>query len=156
MPMPVGPLNPQQVNELFQSFTTRMIHSLPPPWDQLFIDFRAMGDYSELDAQIISVTGGAVSWQAPGAQEFFVDLRQDMYKRRRGTWFSLKYHLVHPSRYTVEYNWEQEPDWAHVPPPEFFGKELEKFPREEEHMPEWLTRRVAESAAGQGGGSPTT
>jgi hypothetical protein len=142
--MPIGPLNPYQVNELLKDFTTRMIHSLPPPWHQLFIDFRAMGSYVELDAQIITVTGGAVAWE-PGALEFFLELRQDMFKRGEGTWFSLKYHLVHPSRFEVRYNWRQEPDWTHVPPPECFRQESEKFPRDEETVPEWLGRRLAES-----------
>lgn len=144
MPMPVVPLNPHQVDLLFRDFTARTIESLPEQWDQLFLDFRAMGDFVELDGQVITRLGGAVAWQEqPGAVDFLVDLRANMYERGRGVWFSLKYHLIHPGRFEVRYGWQHEPDWTHRPPPEFFRRELERFPREDEHVPDWLRQAAA-------------
>src|SRR3954454_1627470 len=99
MPMPVVPLNGPQINELFKGFTTRMIHSLPAAWDQLFITFRAAGDFVEMPAHIITVLGGALEWNPPaGTAAFFAELREGMYKPGEGTWFTARYHLIHPSR----------------------------------------------------------
>jgi hypothetical protein len=139
------PLNPEQANELWKGFTTQMIHSLPPAWDQLFLSFRAMGSYVELTAQIITVAGGSMNWAPPDSVlPFLMKMRDGMYDFDKGTaWISLRYHLVHPSRYTVEYNWgDREPDWNHVPPPEFFEQELEMYPRDEDELPEWFERRL--------------
>lgn len=143
-----APLDGVQANELFKGFTTQMIHSLPAAWDQLFVTFRAMGDYVELSAQVITVLGGAVEWTPPEpALDFFVRLREAMYKPGEGVWASVRYHLVHPSEYTVNYNWHDEPDWDHVPPPEYFEQELEKYPRDEDELPEWFSRRLDEATA---------
>ncbi len=143
MPMPRMPLSGIQANELFKDFTTRMIHSLPPEWDQLFIDFRSVGEYVEMPARVITVLGGAIQWEPPGdTAPFLVKLRDAMYKPDEGVWTSLRYHLVHPDRYSIQYNWDREPDWDHVPPARFFEQELDRYPRSDEFMPDWLVDRL--------------
>ena len=140
-----APLNGIQANELFKGFTTQMIHSLPPAWDQLFLNFRAMGSYVELTAQIITVHGSSMDWTPPeSVLPFLTKMRDSMYDwDQRAVWLSLRYHLVHPSKYSIEYNWgDREPDWDHVPPAEFFDEELELYPRDEDRLPEWWERRL--------------
>lgn len=143
-----APLNGVQANELFKGFTTQMIHSLPPAWDQLFLNFRAMGEYVELTAQVITVSGGSMDWTPPDSvPRFLTKLRGAMYNWDQGAvWTSLRYHLVHPDRYAVDYNWDDEPDWDHVPPAEFFDQELEIHPRDEDELPEWFERRLNSNA----------
>ncbi|MEU3274217.1 hypothetical protein ABZ639_25535 [Saccharomonospora sp. NPDC006951] len=142
------PLDGAGANELMKGFTTRMIHSLPSAWDQLFIDFRSVGTYVELSGRLITVLGGAIEWTPPGDEAvFLMKLRDAMYRPYEGVWTSLRYHLVHPGRYSVEYDWKNEPDWDHTPPPRFFAQEFDMYPRNEDDLPEWFERRLDEADA---------
>ncbi len=146
-----APLTGVQANELLKGFTTRMIHSLPAEWDQLFVEFRAMGSYTELRAHVLTVLGGTVEWTLPDSELAFLrDLRDAMYKPGEGTWNSVRYHLVHPGEYSVEYNWREEPDWVHPPPAEYFEQELEDRPRDEDELPEWFEQRLDGTAPDTG------
>lgn len=135
------PLTAEQAHERLKVLTTRLIHAMPPEWDQLFVDVRSVGGFVELPARLITVLGGAVDWTLPdGVAEFFVNLKADMARPGSGAWTSVRYRLTHPSRYSAEYDWDGEPDWDHVPAREFFVAEAEQFPREP--VPDWLDRRV--------------
>ncbi|MDA3646474.1 hypothetical protein LZ318_04485 [Saccharopolyspora indica] len=138
------PLNPAQVDELIKGITTRLVHSLPASWDQLFVDFRSVGTYVEVSAQLINVFGQAHEWDAPAwlVQEF-ADLRQGMYREGSGTWFAVKYHLAHFAKIGVNYEWQAEPRWTQPPPPDSFRQELELFPRDPENTPAWLAERTS-------------
>lgn len=141
MPMPVVPLNAAQANQLVKEFTARVVNSAPAGWDQLFLTFRAVGDYVELTGRVVTALGAAGPWTPPdGAAAFFADLRDSMAKPDEGAWTTVRYHVVHPGGYSAEYDWDGEPDWDHVPPAEFFRQEMERYPRTGERA-EWLLAR---------------
>lgn len=105
------PLTDEQAGERLKVLSTRLIHALPPEWDQLFVTVRSVGEDLELPAQLVTVHGETVDWTLPsGVAEFFATLRADMARPGSGTWTSLRYHLVHPSRYGVAYDWDGTPD----------------------------------------------
>lgn len=142
------PFNPREEHEELLDFTTWMVQTLPTEWEQLFLTFRSVGDYVETPAQIITVFGGSGHLRVPDdVAGFFLDQKRHMHKPGRAPWTSLRYRLTrHDSRYTAEYDWNNEPDWDHVPPAEMFARELELFPRNEDSVPAWLRRRLGTDA----------
>lgn len=143
---PRVPLNPAQIDGLVQGFTTRMIHSLPADWQQLFITFRCVGDYVEMPVRIITIFGQAREWEPPtDTTEFFLRLRRGMYRKGEGTWSSAKYHLAHLSKVGIDYNWKEEPDWDMLPPATSFQRELELLPRDADHIPNWLAEKLPQT-----------
>lgn len=110
---PDTPFNPQEEHEALLDFTTWMVQTLPTEWDQLRV------------------------------VEFFLELKRNMHKPGKDAWTSLRFHLIRDSsRYSAQYDWDNEPDWDHVPPVELFARELELFPRDEDRVPAWLRRRL--------------
>ncbi|MGW9447129.1 hypothetical protein [Bacillus mobilis] len=65
----------------------------------------------------------------------------------KGTWFSVKYTIEGPSRYSVDFNYDEYPKFTFSPSPEDFVDGLEAFPRAEEFIPDWLREQI-ESARG--------
>jgi len=141
---PNQPFGPVEEHEALLDFTTSMVQTLPTEWEQLFITFRSVGGYVEIPAQIVTVFGGSGHLRLPdSAVEFFLDQKRNMHKPGKAAWTSLRYHLIrHSSRYTAEYDWDNEPDWDNVPPAELFARELELFPRDEDRVAAWLRRRL--------------
>lgn len=146
MPMPRIPLNSGQVTELLRDLSTQLIHELPADWNQLFITYRSVGTYAELDSQLLTVLGQSRPWTPPaGTSQFFADLRRDMHTNGGEIWTSAKYHLPDTCRFDIAYDWDAEPDWEVAPPARFFQEEVDMFPRQEQNIPQWIRRRLPES-----------
>ncbi len=135
------PLNMQLVAMVLDSYRDHLLHRLPSDWQQLFIDFRSVGEYVETRAQVLTVLGQSIEWEAPQSVTFFSELRRDMYTPWQGTWTSVRFHLVVNGKYNAEYDWDHEPDWDHRPDARAFQQELHMFPRSAEHVPAWLDAR---------------
>ncbi|PRY43690.1 TNT domain-containing protein [Umezawaea tangerina] len=132
-------LTPEDQNALLGSVTTLLIHRLPGDWSQLFLDFRALGSTVEAPVSVLNIYGQSVEWKLPDeALPFFLELRAGMYREGMGTWFSARFHLAHPNVYSVEYNRTEEPRWTHRPAEKYFQEELERFPRAEAEIPDWV------------------
>ncbi|MEU4802033.1 glycohydrolase toxin TNT-related protein [Actinosynnema sp. NPDC023587] len=139
-------LNVEDQNAILGSVTTLLVQRLPGDWEQLFVDFRVVGRYVEAETSGLTMFGGSFPWQLPDeALPFLLQLREGMARPDRGTWFSLKFHLVHPDTYSVEFNRDHEPTWTSPPPAAAYAEELELHPRE--NPPDWLRAHLAGAPA---------
>ncbi|SHG51248.1 TNT domain-containing protein [Streptoalloteichus hindustanus] len=140
------PLNPVDQDHLLQQTTVQLVHTLPPGWEEVEIDYRAAGRYVEMPVTVHFVTGATQSWNPPPeVAQRFAELRAGMYRPGRGTWFSARFQLNHPDRYSIQYNRTDEPGWhGQTPPPAAFVDELRFFPRDEENTPDWLRQRAGQ------------
>ena len=68
-----------------------------------------------------------------------------MYKQGRGTWFSMHYTITPPTRYDVTFNYDDPPDFLIPPVPHDYLDDLEYFPRDPEHIPDWLQQKIDEA-----------
>ncbi|MEY7974319.1 hypothetical protein AB8O38_20205, partial [Saccharomonospora xinjiangensis] len=64
------------------------------------------------------------------------------------TGFSGGGRLPPPSRLNLIHNVEWDPLWEPDVPASSWRADLERFPRDEEHMPEWLRAKLAEGPEG--------
>ncbi len=134
-------LDIEDQNAILGSVTTLLVQRLRGDWEQLWIDFRMLGRYLETEVSGLTIFGGSFQWQLPDeALPFFAQLRDGMARPGRGTWFSLKFHLVHPDTYSVEFNRDHEPDWTSPPAAAHYAEELELYPRES--VPDWLRAKA--------------
>ncbi|HEX6354628.1 hypothetical protein [Actinophytocola sp.] len=112
-------------------------------WQQVRAEYRSAGRHIEVDVFVKGADG--VERQARPPQEVvdgFGRLRQGMYRPGRGTWLSALYVLDPPSSFSAEFEPDVEPRWRRVPPPIGFADELRFFPREDDHIPDWLRQRA--------------
>jgi hypothetical protein len=78
-------------------------------------------------------------------------LRTLVYEPGRGTWFSARVSMDPPGRIFYNYNMDHEPTLLGPIGAEHYAEDLTMFPRDEEHMPDWLSARLAEVNAGEEG-----
>ncbi|GAB2704380.1 hypothetical protein [Nocardia thraciensis] len=137
-------LDPVQQNDLLEQMTSLVVDALAPGWRQVMIDFRAVGKNIDVAVGVLDPHGTYQLWDPPGeVWRMFQRLRGGMYEQGEGTWFSARFTIDPPSRYSVQYNWTNEPDFRPYPSPDDFALEQERFPRTEAFMPPWFRRGLA-------------
>ncbi|WP_280266758.1 hypothetical protein [Nocardia wallacei] len=72
------------------------------------------------------------------------ELRATMYEPGRGTWFSLRYTIDPPMEYRVLFNYDDDPQWWPEIAAEEWAKDLRAYPRDSEHVPDWLRAKLPE------------
>ncbi|MGW4487020.1 hypothetical protein ACWEOE_24620 [Amycolatopsis sp. NPDC004368] len=144
MPFKWPQLDPTQQNELLGEITTAVVEAVPAGWQQVMIDFRMVGRNVDAAVGVKDPSGTFRPWDPPvDVWKLFQRLRGGMYTEGEGTWFSARFGIEPPSRFTIQYNWRNEPDFDPYPPAEQFAIEQERFPRTEEFMPDWFRARLA-------------
>ncbi|GAB1508616.1 TNT domain-containing protein [Actinophytocola sp. KF-1] len=138
-------LTPTEQDALVKQIGLAMLRVAPEDWEQLTVDYRAVGRYAESTGQVTYSDGGTEPWTMPAdLQGLFARLRAGMYREGRGTWFNARYKLDHPSSYNLEYD-REEPNWELPPPPQAYPDDMRMFPRTDDNVPEWLRRRLAQA-----------
>ena len=136
-------LTPTEQDALVKQIGLAMLRVAPDDWEQLTVDYRAVGRYSESTGRVVFSDGTSEPWtMPPDLQGLFARLRGGMYREGRGTWFNARYRLDHPSSYNLEYD-REEPEWEAPPPPQAYPDDMRLFPRTEDNVPGWLRRRLA-------------
>jgi Tuberculosis necrotizing toxin len=133
-------LTPTEQDALVKQIGLAMLRVAPDDWEQLTVDYRSVGRYSEAAGQVVFSDGTSEPWTMPtDLQGLFARLRGGMYREGRGTWFNARYRLDHPSSYNLEYD-REEPRWDNPPPPQAYPDDMRLFPRTEDNVPAWLRR----------------
>ncbi|MGH3761235.1 MAG: hypothetical protein ACRDTB_26155, partial [Actinophytocola sp.] len=136
-------LTPTEQDALVKQIGLAMLRVAPDDWEQLTVEYRSVGRYSEATGKVVYTDGAAEPWTMPqDLQGLFARLRGGMYREGRGTWFNARYRLDHPSSYNLEYD-REEPNWDLPPPPQAYPDDMRMFPRTEDNVPAWLRRRLA-------------
>jgi hypothetical protein len=133
-------------NDLLRDLNDHLAFALPPGWDYLQLQYRAVGDYEESGAIVHTLTGTVYPWTPP---EQVLDLlrrhRAASLSDGRGTWVSVKYEVKFPDSVKAQFNTTEDPGFQQPPPAEAYAEELRRYPRSERRTPDWL-RQGAEGA----------
>ncbi|RZU64136.1 hypothetical protein EV379_0430 [Microterricola gilva] len=103
--------------------------------------FNPAGRYPTPSGRANSVRGSVELWQAIDT------LRAAHYKPQLGTWFSAHITVGADGSATAECNYDAEPEWEVPIDPIAYVTDLEAFPRDEAHQPEWLKQKLVEGRA---------
>ncbi|RFS85505.1 hypothetical protein D0T12_10765 [Actinomadura spongiicola] len=68
-----------------------------------------------------------------------------MYTQGKGTWFTAEYVIVRPGRYSVNFDYDNEPNFGFEIDPLTYANEMKYFPRDEEYIPTWLSQKINEA-----------
>lgn len=83
--------------------------------------------------------------QPPRLIERMQELRERMYDEApdRGAWLSARFTLRRGAEPEASFNYDDDPKWSPELHPMMFVRDLEAFPRAEEHVSPWLREVVA-------------
>lgn len=132
-------LDPAAQTELLGELTAQVVAAQPPDWRQVMIDYRHLGRLTDAGVGVLDPAGDYQLWDPPvEVWRMLQRLRGGMYRDGEGTWFSVRITIEPPSRFTVQYNWRNRPDFPDPPGRDEFALELERFPRGEAYQPDWF------------------
>ncbi|WP_238007209.1 hypothetical protein KZZ52_37580 [Dactylosporangium sp. AC04546] len=125
-----------------------LVGSLPEGWKRLILDYQVIGRHSSVAIGVRFQDGSTRRWDPPvEVWRLFARLRKGMYVEDRGSWFAFSYIADVPGRYSIKYNWQDEPRFGTPPTPDDFVVDQGWFPRTEEHVPEWFREKLASGAS---------
>ena len=75
------------------------------------------------------------------------DLRNVMYRPGAGTWFTATITIHGDGSLDADFNYDDEPDWTRPVEPVWYRQDLEKFPRSDAAIPDWLRARLTEDTS---------
>lgn len=136
--------------ELIQQIATLMPQRVEGEWTELVLEHNQLSMVSDGHMTITFPDGESGSAFAPRDKSPLLDeLREIMYTRGAGTWFSATFRVVKEASgetsATASFNYDDEPEWNFPPDPGMYALDLEDFPRDEENIPDWLRARLSEA-----------
>lgn len=132
--------------ELVEEVLGLLRADLPEDWARLRLDFRDAG-ISQAVLSGARQNGQPLLDPLPaGVSALLREVRAAMYEPGRGTWFSAHVELRRDAEPEVRFNFTDDPQWSPTIAPTAFVLDHERFPRDDEHVPDWLAARFAEAA----------
>lgn len=137
--------------ELISEISGLLPEEIEGEWASLVYTPRMVSMYSEEDLVVRRADGtedGALS--PDDVLPLLKELRRVMYRPNAGTWLSAEWVIENDgTNWTteVEFNYEDEPSWYSPIDPGLYGLDLEKFPRRDDLVPDWMRTRLDEARA---------
>ncbi|RKS08129.1 hypothetical protein DFP74_3822 [Nocardiopsis sp. Huas11] len=135
-----GPLDQ---GELIQELGQALVSATPEGWQQLTYLARVIGALND-DMLAVQGADGQVG-QVPvpdGARAAAEALKQRCYQEGKGTWLSMIVSVHHTGKVNIEYNYDTEPELTREPSPLAYAQELERYPREDGVLPDWIRAKL--------------
>ena len=139
-PQTPGPLDQ---GELIQELGQALVAASPEGWQQLTYLARVIGALND-DMLAVQGADGQVG-QVPvpdGARAAAEALKERCYQEGKGTWLSMIVSVHHTGKVDIEYNYDTEPDLTREPSPLAYAQELERYPRAEGVLPDWIRAKL--------------
>ena len=133
--------------EILDGVQAALVEWLPES-DGVRVDMTAvgMGLYGERDTTLTMLDGVVKRIRPPRSSWFVVgDLRRAMVEPGRGAWtWAHLWMEVDELVLHTEFDWDRRPEFSTAGSPTDYTclDELERYPREAEHTPEWLAQAV--------------
>lgn len=130
-----------------------MLNHLPEGYEKIELDYSEVGPVNQSTLWATRPGAPEIS-RFPGRRKVYdaaKELRSVMYHESAGTWFSM--HMTVTAEHSVDttYNYDDLPwrnfDYA----PNTYTVDLQRFPRDETHIPGWLRELLAEDLRDEAG-----
>jgi len=123
-----------------------LVVAVPSGWERARLDVRQLGWSRE---RLATVTVGSDTWKpiphaSQPAIEHIDNLRDATASPGTGAWFTAVITVTSDGEVTTEFDYDSEPDIEMPLDLGDFTDELENWPRDPEHIPEWFSRRMEE------------
>lgn len=124
--------------------------SLGGEWESATLRIRRLAPYGETQMVVLRPSGKGTDEDRSALPDRSVgrlvkELRDVMYWPGVGTWLSMELTVARTGgkgKVDVRFDYDGRPDWTDPPNPTLYAKELHKYPRDPEHIPDWLRERI--------------
>ncbi|WP_040804515.1 hypothetical protein [Nocardia concava] len=138
-----GPLDQ---SEVLQAVGHALVEAVAPGWRQIRFEFRSTVQIDSARLESIAEDGVSSRHSVPTlAMRQFDKLRAAMYEPGKGAWFTARYVIDRSGDYSIEFDYDAEPDFSPQLTAGAYVLDLQYYPRDEEHMPEWLQDKLRQA-----------
>ncbi|XVQ12476.1 immunity protein YezG family protein [Spirillospora sp. CA-255316] len=134
--------------QLFNQIGRILVADAPSGWQEILLTERYLFRRSE-EVALATLKDGRVKGFTPGDGfeliDLFTALRKITYQPGKGAWFTAKFKLTIDGKFSIDYDYDNEPEWDVPIVPETYAEDLERFPRAPEYIPEWLQEKLREA-----------
>ncbi|WP_231972522.1 immunity protein YezG family protein [Nocardiopsis alborubida] len=128
---------------IVQRMGVEIASSTPGDWAEISYRYSSLHDTAASIAKVTYKNGETERKNSSTeAMDLADQLRYGMYQDSKGAWFSLTYKILQSGQYNVHFNYDERPSFLFPPSPEEYAADLEEFPRDPEHIPEWLREEL--------------
>ncbi|WP_017598382.1 hypothetical protein [Nocardiopsis lucentensis] len=144
---PLRSLSPDEQKEVLVEIGRELVEQAPQDWRELRLSYRTLLGYEGVEYRAVGPSGEVTPLPRPyRAHRALSRLREGVYTPGRGTWFGAEYVVTRPGRYRVRYSYDDEPAFGLDPGDAGYVADALYFPRDAEHTPDWLRRRIGGGA----------
>ncbi|MEU5694088.1 hypothetical protein [Actinosynnema sp. NPDC020468] len=141
--------HPDPHRELLEGVARELSDAAPAGWFRIDLTFLATAPVSHASLAVLMPGGDMVPVRIPTPVGHALRaLRDLMYRPGAGTWFSLRFTVDPPLSYRVMFNFDHDPNWSPGIEADAWRADLATYPRDPEHVPDWLRARLAEPTPG--------
>jgi hypothetical protein len=117
----------------------------PAGWERLDFEFRATVGIDSASFEVEDGDGERRTALPPGQAVGRMDeLRRVMYRADKGAWFTARLQVERSGHFSAEFDYDGEPDFTPPLASSAYALDLDRFPRADEHIPDWLRDKLAE------------
>lgn len=118
----------------------------PAGWQRLRFAFYATVGIDSASFETVGMDGRTQTSMPPGhAMRHMDELRSAMYRPDKGAWFTARLNVERSGRYSVEFDYDNEPDFTPPLTGSAYALDLDAFPRSREHTPSWLREKLRDA-----------
>lgn len=139
--------------EQYQAIGAALEQVAPPGWVALDLTVVCVGPETRSRLGVRMPDGSVVKATGPVPRQvtrLLREFRRAVYRPGLGTWFTARVAVEAAGRISIEADYENAPPME--PAPEAWREELRRFPRDPEHVPDWLRARATPPAHPASGG----
>jgi hypothetical protein len=136
---------PNSPTDFYKVIARVLAANAPEGWAKASIRYRALSTVGEPETVYEMADGSRQAKAVRGAdlRKAFMALRRLFYQPGKGTWFTAEFTLTQEGHFSTDFDFDNEPDWKIPAGAVAYARDLQDFPRDSEHTPEWLRSAVA-------------
>ncbi|OKI19021.1 hypothetical protein A6A08_05335 [Nocardiopsis sp. TSRI0078] len=136
-------MTPAEQDESLRRIGTDLLRAAPDDWVKLRLVYSGLGAWETARFEVMFEGGRSTGCVPPlSAVERMREVRAGMYTAGTGTWYTAYYEVERSGGYRVRYDYENEPHFDEPRDDDGYALDLERFPRDDEHVPDWLRERL--------------
>jgi hypothetical protein len=139
----------EKVFALYQRIGQALITEAPSGWERLEVVYWQAAKIGGSKKWAI-FPDGSTAWIRNVDMDFhdaMRELRHTLYQEGKGAWYTAKAVITRDGQIALDFDYDDEPQWDAPVVPLTYVKDLEMFPRDLEHQPEWLREKIREAGA---------
>ncbi|WP_121435127.1 hypothetical protein [Actinomadura pelletieri] len=145
-----GGMLPEEQQQILREVGGALLQVVPADWTEIRFTMGVTAELTSTQLEAVLDNGEVIEIAPPNSPRIKLrELRAGMYHPGKGTWFTARYVIQRPTRYSVDFDFDNEPDFGmdigFQPVPQTYTNDLKAFPRDDDHIPTWLRQKIKEA-----------